>query len=208
MSADFNLDQTLQRAVNTLATRSPAEISWKAKVSFDEKEKCFTVTFLNQVFQISFPEGQVCYRNDQRQPDLVMQILLLHYLTHAQGEPLAQRWISFKELPGGDIYAGPFHNRAIIPLVKAFGDDPTRLLKASEPVNGQPAPLGDLSVVLFPLPMIPVSLVLWEGDDEFPPSGNVLFDASAPSYLPTEDFAFLVSIVVNTLARIDKGIDK
>jgi len=40
---------------------------------------------------------------------------------------------------------------------------------------------------------------LWEGDEEFPPSGNILFDASAGSHFATEDFAVLASVVVYAL---------
>jgi hypothetical protein len=46
-----------------------------------------------------------------------------------------------------------------------------------------------------------VTFVLWGGDDEFPPSGNILFDSSAPQFLPTEDFAVLASLLVAELKR-------
>jgi len=39
-------------------------------------------------------------------------------------------------------------------------------------------------------------LFLWKGDEEFPPEGNVYFDASISSYLPTEDIAYLAGAVV------------
>jgi len=41
-----------------------------------------------------------------------------------------------------------------------------------------------------------VVLSLWKGDEEFPPEGNVYFDASVSSYLPTEDIAYLAGAVV------------
>jgi hypothetical protein len=49
------------------------------------------------------------------------------------------------------------------------------------------------------MPKIPVCLILWAGDDEFPPAGNVLFDASISRYLIAEDVAVLSGMVVYPL---------
>jgi hypothetical protein len=54
--------------------------------------------------------------------------------------------------------------------------------------------------------MIPVVLVLWQGDEEFPPDGNILFDRSISKILPAEDIAWLAGMVVYPLAGIAKKI--
>lgn len=43
---------------------------------------------------------------------------------------------------------------------------------------------GDLSFKVWPLPRIPLTLVLWEGDEEVSDGGTLLFDKSASHYLP------------------------
>jgi hypothetical protein len=43
--------------------------------------------------------------------------------------------------------------------------------------------LGDLSFTIRPLPRIPITIVLWRGDQEMPPGGNLLFDSTAIHYL-------------------------
>jgi len=48
---------------------------------------------------------------------------------------------------------------------------------------------------------VPITFVLWRGDEEIPPSGNVLFDASIPSYLPVEDIAVVCGAVAGWLCR-------
>jgi hypothetical protein len=111
------------------------------------------------------------------------------------------QFISYKELPGGGIYIQPFTNRAIRPMVQFFGQQPKRLLDVAERIGGIPEKHGDAGVTLTAFPKVPVTLVIWGADDEFPASGNILFDSSASKFLPTEDYAVLASFVVMTLKK-------
>ncbi|EHQ91391.1 DUF3786 domain-containing protein [Desulfosporosinus youngiae] len=159
--------------------------------------------FLGQHFKIDYPGGKFVPMNtsDGELP-IAAQILILHYVSNLS-EPLeVGKFISFKELPGGAIYIKPFTGRAIDPLVRVFGSDPDSLLEVVTRLGGQSNGLGDVGVTYRVFPRIPVALILWRADDEFPASGNILFDASAPLILPTEDFAVLASMVVFGLKRI------
>jgi hypothetical protein len=42
--------------------------------------------------------------------------------------------------------------------------------------------------------MLPVTYVIWRGDDELPPAGAILFDGNASGWLPAEDLTVLASI--------------
>ncbi|MCL6560367.1 MAG: DUF3786 domain-containing protein, partial [Firmicutes bacterium] len=50
-------------------------------------------------------------------------------------------------------------------------------------------------------PLVPVTYVLWLGDDEFPASGTVLFDSTASTHLATEDYAFIAGMGVFELKK-------
>jgi hypothetical protein len=54
-------------------------------------------------------------------------------------------------------------------------------------------------VRLEALPRVPLAAILWRGDDEFPPTGNLLFDASVTHYLPAEDMVVLAGTAVGRL---------
>ena len=58
---------------------------------------------------------------------------------------------------------------------------------------------GDASLCFQAFPRVPVCLILWAEDDEFPPDGNLLFDASISKYLSAEDIAVLSGMVVYPL---------
>ncbi|MCO5388653.1 DUF3786 domain-containing protein [Desulfosporosinus sp.] len=161
------------------------------------------IEFLGQHFKIDYPSGNfVPIQASDGELPIAAQILILHYITNL-GEPFeVGTLISYKELPGGAIYIKPFNGRAIDPLVRTFGSDPDSLIKVVTHLGGQSNGLGDVGVTYRVFPRIPLALILWRADDEFTASGNILFDASAPSILPTEDFAVLASMVVFGLKRI------
>ncbi len=203
----FNLDTTLAIARQMLADRNPHEVCWRASVKYDEGAQEFIVPFLKKNYRVTYPSGEV-YHPEEKDVPLDTQILILHYLYHAEGVPLHHKWISFKELPSGQIYITPFHNRAIRPLIKYFGNNTSALIKAGLALGGEKKEFGDASVTIPVFPMVPVTYIVWEGDDEFPPSGNVLFDSSAPHYLPTEDYAVIGSKVVFELKKVAEQLNE
>lgn len=161
------------------------------------------VEFLGQRFDVEYPSGQFYPETTHNgEVSIPTQILILHYLVNRSPAVHTGQLISYKELPGGSIYIQPFTNRAINPLVKTFGAQTESLMKAANALGGEAVSLGDVAVVLNVFPKIPVTLVIWEADDEFPASGNILFDRSAGSILPSEDYAVLASLVVFTLRKL------
>lgn len=196
----MNWDVTLDLAQKEFAASDPQSLVFRAGVKYVEQDQELTVNLLNEEYRVRYPSGEV-YQQGKEIP-ISNKILILHYLNAAEGVPLKNKWISFKELPSGQIYVTPFYNRAIRPLIKFFGEAPEKLLTAGVALGGEKGDMGDVSVRIPVLPMVPVTYVIWQGDDEFPASGNVLFDASAPNYLPTEDYAVLGGMVIYELNKV------
>jgi hypothetical protein len=156
------------------------------------------VPLLGQTYQICPPEYAVTAAGGAAVP-LTEQLLVLHYLQTATGAPLAGRWIGFEQVPGGELYLGIFRARSVDRLVRYFAGREAELLHAAAPLGGVPADLGDVAVRLEALPRVPLAAILWRGDDEFPPTGNLLFDASVTQYLPVEDMVVLAGMAVGRL---------
>jgi hypothetical protein len=45
---------------------------------------------------------------------------------------------------------------------------------------------GDTSVRLFPFPRVPVVLIIWKQDKEFPARADILLDSTCSEHLPTD----------------------
>lgn len=197
MALPYNLDVTLARAKAAMAKTRAEEIVKYKKANWEVEKGFLSLLSLNEIYHITYPAGDVSKANGEP-VDPRFQVLILHYLT-GPGAALRGQWISFKELPGGLIYRQPFYNRAVLPLIRTFGSQPASLLGAGEGLGGRPVDQGDAAVELNPFPCIPVRLVIWAGDEEFSPEGAILFDASAPEMLATEDFAVLAEYLVKRL---------
>jgi len=162
-----------------------------------------SIPFLNQEYLISFvPEVDVILKGNSEPVPLPEKILILHYLLRARGESYQQNLITFRQVEEGSFYYSAFVRRALDPLAQTFGNEPQALVDCGSQLGAVPAALGDASITLKPLPRIPVTFVIWGGDDELPPQANILFDESIVSYLPTEDIAVLSSLIVYRLMGI------
>jgi hypothetical protein len=127
------------------------------------------------------------------------QALVLYYFERADATAIGDSWISFSELPDGTFYNQAFQGYTGEELRRAFGNDLEKFERAAEGLGGERGPLGDLSYRFKALPRVSILVVYWLGDEDFPPSAQVLFDASASHYLPTDAYAILGSTITRRL---------
>ena len=162
-----------------------------------------SLPFLNRRTAVTWGDFRMSFEQKGEEVPIQQQILLLHYLQGAwasEGVVSSGEWISFQEVPDGRFYIDAFQRRAKVPLIQAFGSKPEQLpTAASEIYNALPFDRGDFSAVVQVLPLVPVALVLWKGDEEFPPEGNILFDRTICRLLSAEDIAWLAGMVVYPL---------
>lgn len=193
----MNLEAALAKAWSELEVSDPAEVAKRCDASYVQGNDEIVVPFCSRQYRIALREQTFASA-----AGLPEQVLILHYLIHASGTPLSGRWISFRELPGGSLYMDAFRRRALLPLIGAFGGSARELLEAAAACGSSDAgEWGDASVILRPFPRVPVGVAVWEGDDELPANANMLFDSSAPDYLPTEDYAVLAGLIAVSLVR-------
>lgn len=195
----FNLNVTRSQAVEKLAALNPETVAEKAAVDFTKEKSLFSVTFINETYRVTHPEGSIT--GPEGAVPVYLSIFILHYLTTADGSPLGGQWISYRHLPGGEIYTEPFRRRAITPFLKAFGSAPESFVRAAAALGGRELEGGGTGMIIPVFPRVPLNFTLWAGDDELPPSASILFDASAASYLPTEDYAHLPALIVEAMQR-------
>jgi hypothetical protein len=161
----------------------------------------FEILFLDKVHQVWWPEGMVRKAEDGEEADIATSILLLHYLLAADGTAVKGEWIAFRSLPGGLGYQAAFEARASRRLTQTFGSDQSGFEAAAKTLAGERLSFGDASFLFRTLPRVWLAIVLYLADEEFPASANVLFDAGASHYLPTEDLAVVGGMLAGRLIK-------
>lgn len=191
-----DFEQALDLAREAFRQRDPvrqaqrAGVTWSPDPGGGPGKGRMEVPFLHTRYHVYAPDGNVEYAAVEKTPKgpaLWEKILVLHYLNQADGTPLTGRYISFKEIPDGRLYQPNFEKRAIQPLLVAFATNPREALLSGQALGGKPADVGDMAITVPVFPRVPVTVVFWESDEEFPARVTLLFDSSICHYLPTED---------------------
>jgi len=195
-----NYQQTFDLACETIKRMSLGERAEKAGAGYQKRENGEEVTlpFFYESYQIQFPLIEFT-SSSKKTISLVTRILLLHYLLRADGTPLTAKWVGYKDIPGGLLYAPVFARRVTDPLVRKFEKSAPWFKEVGTALGGATGGIGDASFVIQAFPYLPVQYVLWEGDEEFPPSVQVLFDASVDHYLSLEDIVVLGQMATGRL---------
>jgi len=170
-----------------------------------DSRKVIVIEYLNQSYLISLPDIEVSLMNSQEPVPIEDKILMLHYLISAKGTPLSNKMITYKELPEGANYFPNFTQRAIKPLIDHFGKEPPRLIDVAGKLGGRSADYGDAAVTVNVFSRVPITFVLWRGDEEFAPRGSIMFDSTIPDYLSTEDLNVLCSSIAWRLVKLLGG---
>ncbi|MBI4181328.1 MAG: DUF3786 domain-containing protein [Chloroflexi bacterium] len=159
------------------------------------------IQYLNRPYLLTLPDAKVAPVGSDEEVPLRDRILILHYFISAKGTPAANKLITFRELPEGSVYFPTFYLRTIKPLLDRFAKEPRLLLETGEKLGGHRADYGDTAVTILAFSRVPITIILWRGDDELSPQGNILFDATIADYLPTEDITVLCEVIIWKLIR-------
>ncbi len=67
---------------------------------------------------------------------------------------------------------------------------------------------GDIAYEVEIFPEYKVQMILWEGDDEFPPSSQILFSDNFPVSFQAEDMAVMGDVIIGSLKAYLKCVQK
>jgi len=199
--------QALQRAWEDLRSLDPLVVSFCSDADYEREAPrgILRLRFWDKRYEVNIPESIVREEVTGEEPDIVTQLLILHYLIKADGTPMADQWITFRELPGGLAYNTAFLARTSVRLVRTYGYDLPGFIRAAESLGGERLVFGDASFMFRLFPRLRMAVILHRGDEEFPPEATVLFDGSAHCYLPLEDLAVLGGMLCSKLIKAGKN---
>ncbi|MFP4393327.1 MAG: DUF3786 domain-containing protein [Desulfohalobiaceae bacterium] len=181
----------LDKAWSRLPNLDPEDVCRRSGAAYDPNQQVYTLTSLGQ--QIRIHPAQHNINSDSGLGRYLVQDLAelywlsaVWYLLQAKDAQCTQRLLKPQDLPGGDIFAKGSHVLPLDELASRYGTQPEALLKAGELLASQPQDLGDAALQLWPFPRLPLVIVLWAEDEEFPARATLLLDSSAELHLPVD----------------------
>lgn len=200
-TSEEGFELAYELATKKLIGMNPEELCRRTGARLIDPDK-ISLNYLNRSYLIDISKGEIRLKDEQEEVSIKDRILILHYLTQAKGTPFTNKLITYAQLQGGKFYCPAFQQRTLQPILRYFGKNPEWLLEIGKKLGGEQAGYGDISVKIEPLPFVRILIVLWRGDDEVPPGGNILFDKNIKDYLTTEDVAVLTETLTWKLIRL------
>ncbi len=182
-------DELQKRDINTLCNLTLFTPVSSQRLSF---------RFLNQTVLVDLedrclkrPENNAWQKTD----DPLLELVTVLYLIRVKEVyPIGKDIVGAKDLKEAHFFQGP-HALKVGSLIKRYGHDLNGFKQAAEYLRGESLDMADAAYKLFPFPRIPLYYLLWEGDEEFKPEINVLFDRSIEKVFAADGIWGLVNRV-------------
>ncbi|MHC4525545.1 MAG: DUF3786 domain-containing protein [Planctomycetota bacterium] len=168
--------------------------------------ECCVITLLNKPYTIDLKKRDIfLIHTDSQQvkAGFLEQLCILAYLIHSKDLLPTNRLLKAQSLPGGEFFFRGHHSLPTDKLEDVFGKNPENLYPASMPLGAKKCDFGDASVELLVLPRVPLTFVIWAGDDEFDARASILFDSTASEQIPLDALHAAVHLAVNAATKQD-----
>ena len=160
--------------------------------------EAFSLTLLGKEYRITHPDGTVTAA-DASVPPLPTQPFLLRYLLEGKEVSWGGGWKTFREMPWGEMYIKPYTGRVLTRAAFTFGTRLDAFRAACVKMGAVPVPHGDAGFLFDFLGSFQMQVLVWAGDEEFPPSAQVLYSDNFASGFAAEDRVVAGDILISTV---------
>ncbi|MFP4572302.1 MAG: DUF3786 domain-containing protein [Desulfobacterales bacterium] len=197
------IDEFMQEAIEELARKIPeidlSEASSRTGGHFDGSR--LTIRIMGKAFSVD-TEGNL---SADIHVNAWIAVPFLNYVLYSKGAPLTGEWITFREIRGGPERLNHFYQTGEKPLKRLADTYPDLFSDMLELFNGRRADThidADISVVLYPLPLLPVMFCYWHSEEGMDSSLHIFFDRSADQNLDAESIYTLITGMVKMFEKI------
>ena len=179
-----------------LSSVNPAEAAQRTGAAFDGA--AFTVRLLGTDYRVAYPSAEVTAR-DGSVPPLPLQTFLLRLLLLGKRAAATDEFKTFRELPWGEVYIKPFTGRVLTRAAFSLGTCSAAFRAAAERLGGIALKHGDAGYEFTLFDNYRLRLLVWEGDDEFPPNAQLLYTANFADGFAAEDRVVAGDLLISAL---------
>ena len=166
-------------------------------VKWDGKE--FYVTLIGREFALAHPDYAIRALDGGALPPLPTQTFLLRYLLEGKDTPWAGQWKTFREMPWGEMYIKPYTGRVLTRAAFTFGTRVAAFKAACEKMGAEALKHGDAGYQFDLIGGYMMQILVWEGDDEFPPNAQIIYSDNFADGFAAEDRVVAGDILISTI---------
>ena len=172
-------------------------VSRLGSVQWDGKE--FYVNLLGRIYAISHPVYAIRTLDEGKTPPLPTQTFLLRYLLESRDVAWSGNWKTFREMPWGEMYIKPYTGRVLTRAAFTFGTRVAAFRAACEKMGAVALPHGDAGFQFDLIGGYRIQILVWEGDEEFPPNAQVIYSDNFAEGFAAEDRVVAGDILISTI---------
>jgi len=187
-----------------LESLAPDGVCRRALVEYDADSGRYSVPLLNRRVLVDRVGRSVEWADagdGERPPGFTVTLMTVVYLLEAKDLVASGEWVTAEMLPAGAFFFRGPHAVPTKEIEQRYGTAPEEMLAAAARLNGTVGDAGDACANLTVLPRIPMRVVLWLGDDEFPSKVTMLFDRTADSHLALDALLCMAEYAASELVR-------
>lgn len=178
----------------------PPDVCARAKVAFDSGSQAYTVPSFGRDFLVSAHDRTIS--GEAPGSGLFLGTLkdffrlpMLWYLTSAKDIPSTGRLIKPIDVKGGQRFFSGTHVLPLDRLAQKYGSDKPLFLRRGGELGAEVLGFGDASLRFYPLPRVPVTMILWLEDEEFPARMDLLFDSTIDIQISLSDIIWSLAVL-------------
>jgi hypothetical protein len=185
------------------STMDPEEIARRTALPFDGG--AFRLRIMGAGYQAAFPVFSLKDEGGCEKKEGWKSILFLRYLCEGRYVPPLGKQLSYREIPWGNVYYRNFEGRCLRRFARTFGGSPGTIegfravMENSPGLGAEKLDKSDAGYRFEFMSGLWINVYLWAGDDEFPPSAQMLFDDNFPPAFTAEDIAVAGEAVIEYL---------
>lgn len=179
------------------AALDPQEAAARTGTPFENG--AFRITLLGHPYRITHPEFSISGEGGTALKSLPAQTFLMRWLLEGKQTAGSRDFLTFHEMPWGELYIQPFTGRVLQRAAFSFGTRLEAFRAACTAMGGLPLQAGDAGFEFTLLGNYRLRMLLWAGDDEFPPSAQLLYSANFVDGFAAEDRVVAGDLLCNEI---------
>ncbi len=189
-----------------LSERDPKDVCRRASCKYDDINELYKLSVWGDEYGICPNQSKInCMGNNTQGLHDYFYLFIIHYLLKSKKIEISNEWISEKDIPGGTTFFRGPHEIPTNLISIRFNNNIDEFKERCEQLHGKTLNMADAAYSFRITPRIPVAVLYWIGDEDFPAESKILYDRTISEHLASD---IIYALAVGICERLGKPLGK